>query len=98
MDRGQERAADLPLPPSARGPPTRHGGEGGEDHRRKWVQGKDGQNSSELHWLKYVIENNGQQVGLAHCALECKPKVDWNKGNASLLILEKEFGAEWQKR
>ena len=38
------------------------------------------------------------QVGLAHCALECKPKVDWNKGNASLLILEKEFGAEWQKR
>ena len=38
------------------------------------------------------------QVGIAHCALECKPKVDWNKGNASLLILEKEFGPEWEKR
>ena len=37
-------------------------------------------------------------MGIAHCALECKPKVDWNKGNASLLILEKEFGTEWEKR
>jgi len=46
---------------------------------------------------KKIIAENGFKVGLAHCALECKPKVEWNKGNASLLILEKEFGTEWDK-
>ena len=45
-----------------------------------------------------MINSVISQVGLAHCALECKPKVEWNKGNASLLILEKEFGTEWEKR
>ena len=47
-------------------------------------------------WSCLVVVSS--QVGVAHCALECKPKVDWNKGNASLLILEKEFGTEWEKR
>ena len=60
-------------------------------------------NGGEVKSAKYIGDwtNRGvvsSQVGVAHCALECKPKVDWNKGNASLLILEKEFGTEWEKR
>ena len=39
MDRGQERAANLSLSPSARGDPTTHGGKGGEDYRWEWFQG-----------------------------------------------------------
>lgn len=31
----------------------------------------------------------------AHCAIEAKPPVYWNKGRASLYILNKTFGPEW---
>ncbi len=45
-----------------------------------------------------IIEKHGFRVERAHCALECKPKVDWNKGKAAAYILEKEFGPQWEKR
>ena len=47
---------------------------------------------------KKIITAHGYKVGLAHCALECKPKVDWNKGRASFYILRKEFGVNWAQR
>ncbi len=38
------------------------------------------------------------QVGLAHCALECKPEVTWDKGRASIYILRTAFGVDWSER
>ncbi|XP_066150264.1 uncharacterized protein [Euwallacea fornicatus] len=44
-----------------------------------------------------IIEKAGFKVGNAHMALEARPKVQWNKGSVSLLILNREFGEEkWQ--
>lgn len=51
--------------------------------------------------LKYtaqrLIEATGFKVGQAHCAIEAKPPVSWNKGQASLYILRCNFGIEWSK-
>ena len=46
---------------------------------------------------KELIHKFGFKIGLAHCALECKPKVDWNKGRASIYILRRAFGMDWTK-
>ncbi|KAF7280303.1 uncharacterized protein LOC143205054 [Rhynchophorus ferrugineus] len=44
-----------------------------------------------------IIEKAGFKVGNAHCALEARPKVDWNKGKIALLILDKQYGEnKWQ--
>ena len=37
-------------------------------------------------------------MGLAHCALECKPPVTWDKGRASIYILRTAFGVDWAER
>lgn len=42
-----------------------------------------------------IIENAGFKVGQAHCAIEAKPPVAWNKGLASLYILRSRFGLKW---
>lgn len=34
----------------------------------------------------------------AHCALEAKPPVQWNKGRASIYILRTAFGVDWSER
>ena len=47
---------------------------------------------------KKLIEKFGFKIGLAHCALECKPKVNWNKGRASFYILQREFGVDWSEK
>ncbi|XP_050440309.1 uncharacterized protein LOC126845603 isoform X2 [Adelges cooleyi] len=44
------------------------------------------------------IEVAGLKVMEAHCALEAKPYVDWNKGKAALHILDKAFGRDWRKK
>ena len=47
---------------------------------------------------KTLINEAGFRVGLAHCALECKPKVTWDKGRASIYILRTAFGVDWAER
>ncbi|XP_073820862.1 trehalose-6-phosphate synthase 1 [Musca autumnalis] len=34
----------------------------------------------------------------AHCALEARPPVQWNKGRASIYILRTSFGVDWSER
>ncbi len=47
---------------------------------------------------KKMIAEAGFKVGLAHCALECKPKIAWDKGRASIYILRTAFGVDWAER
>ena len=47
---------------------------------------------------KQIITEQGFKVGLAHCALECKPQVTWDKGRASIYILRTAFGVDWNER
>ena len=47
---------------------------------------------------KELITNAGFKVGVALCALECKPKVSWDKGRASIYILRTAFGVDWAER
>lgn len=44
-----------------------------------------------------IIEDANFKVGKAHCALEARPKVDWNKGEVALLMLSKEYGENWHE-
>lgn len=45
-----------------------------------------------------MIEDAGFTVGKAHCAIEAKPPVQWNKGRASIYILRTAFGVDWSER
>lgn len=47
---------------------------------------------------KKMIEDAGFTVGTAHCAIEAKPPVQWNKGRASIYILRTAFGVDWSER
>jgi trehalose 6-phosphate synthase/phosphatase len=47
---------------------------------------------------KQKIIDAGFMVGLADCAIECKPTVAWDKGRASLSILRTAFGVDWSER
>lgn len=47
---------------------------------------------------KKMIEDAGFIVGKAHCAIEAKPPVEWNKGRASIYILRTAFGVDWSER
>ncbi|XP_059474200.1 trehalose-phosphate phosphatase-like [Neocloeon triangulifer] len=72
-----------------------------------WIEDKGGQLTfhyrevpSELHdyfamEARSIIQNSGLKVGLAHCAVEARPIVQWHKGAACLKILEQEFGSNW---
>lgn len=42
-----------------------------------------------------VIQSYGYLDSQAHLAIEGKPPVHWNKGEAALLILKEEFGDDW---
>ena len=44
-----------------------------------------------------IIQKSGFKVGIAHCALECKPAVSWDKGRASIQILKTTFGENWSE-
>ncbi|KAL1509605.1 hypothetical protein ABEB36_004315 [Hypothenemus hampei] len=45
-----------------------------------------------------IIESCGFKVGNAHMALEARPKVQWNKGSVSLMLLNKKYGDnKWKK-
>uniref|UniRef100_A0A8D8UTB4 Zinc finger protein 300 n=1 Tax=Cacopsylla melanoneura TaxID=428564 RepID=A0A8D8UTB4_9HEMI len=45
-----------------------------------------------------LIESAGFKAGKAHCAIEAKPPVQWNKGRASIYILRTAFGLDWSER
>ncbi|KAJ6648365.1 Origin recognition complex subunit 3 [Pseudolycoriella hygida] len=42
-----------------------------------------------------IIHSYGYIPSQAHLAIEAKPPVQWNKGEAALSILKEEFGDEW---
>lgn len=42
-----------------------------------------------------IIQSYGYVDSQAHLAIEAKPPVQWNKGEAALLILKEEFGNDW---
>ena len=45
-----------------------------------------------------LISGAGFKIGTAHCALESKPPVAWDKGRASIYILRTAFGVDWSDR
>ncbi|XP_023020813.1 trehalose-6-phosphate synthase 1 isoform X3 [Leptinotarsa decemlineata] len=45
-----------------------------------------------------MIEAAGFNAAKAHCAIEAKPPVQWNKGRASIYILRTAFGVDWCER
>ncbi|XP_037927128.1 alpha,alpha-trehalose-phosphate synthase [UDP-forming]-like [Hermetia illucens] len=45
-----------------------------------------------------LIEKYGFRATEAHCALEARPPVQWNKGRASIYILRTAFGVDWSER
>merc|ERR1712083_1138816 len=45
-----------------------------------------------------LITDAGFNIGNAHCALESKPPVSWDKGRASIYILRTAFGVDWSDR
>jgi trehalose 6-phosphate synthase/phosphatase len=45
-----------------------------------------------------LIIKYGFKASEAHCALEAKPPVQWNKGRASIYILRTAFGVDWSER
>lgn len=45
-----------------------------------------------------LITSSGFKAGQAHCAIEAKPPVHWNKGRASIYILRTAFGLDWSER
>lgn len=42
-----------------------------------------------------IIQSYGYVDSQAHLAIEAKPPVHWNKGEAALLILNDRFGNDW---
>lgn len=47
---------------------------------------------------KKLIEAAGFKACAAHCAIEARPPVEWNKGSASIYILRTAFGLDWSER
>lgn len=45
-----------------------------------------------------IIESYGYLASYAHAAVEAKPPVVWNKGEAALYILREEFGDNWPEK
>lgn len=43
-----------------------------------------------------IIESFGYSANQAHCAIEAKPPVLWNKGKAAEYILNHNFGNDWR--
>lgn len=45
-----------------------------------------------------IILAHGYIANKAHCAVEAKPPVHWNKGEAAVQILRERFGDQWAQR
>lgn len=46
---------------------------------------------------KVIIEGFNYRANQAHCAIEAKPPVQWNKGKAAEYILSQNYGANWRE-
>lgn len=46
--------------------------------------------------VRSIIEGFKYRANQAHCAIEAKPPVVWNKGKAAEYILSHNFGADWK--
>ncbi|XP_026465717.1 alpha,alpha-trehalose-phosphate synthase [UDP-forming]-like isoform X3 [Ctenocephalides felis] len=53
---------------------------------------------SMIQQARQLIEKSGFTAANAHCAIEAKPPVQWNKGRASIYILRTAFGVDWSER
>ncbi|CAH0546123.1 unnamed protein product [Brassicogethes aeneus] len=42
-----------------------------------------------------IMNKSGFRINQAHMAIEAKPPINWNKGTASVMILEKHFSKNW---
>lgn len=51
-----------------------------------------------IEHARKMIEGAGFKACPAHCAIEAKPPVEWNKGRASIYILRTAFGVDWSER
>ena len=51
-----------------------------------------------LEKARSLMEQFGFKTTEAHCALEAKPPVQWNKGRAAIYILRTAFGVDWSER
>lgn len=51
-----------------------------------------------LEKARNLMEYFGFRATEAHCALEAKPPVQWNKGRAAIYILRTAFGVDWSER
>ncbi|XP_023942455.2 uncharacterized protein LOC112048975 [Bicyclus anynana] len=47
---------------------------------------------------RQLITDAGFEAAPAHCAIEARPPVEWNKGRASIYILRTAFGLDWSER
>ena len=47
---------------------------------------------------RQVILQNGYQARAAHCAVEARPPIGWDKGRAVLHILRERYGPSWSER
>ncbi|XP_045768710.1 alpha,alpha-trehalose-phosphate synthase [UDP-forming] [Maniola jurtina] len=47
---------------------------------------------------RQLITAAGFEAAPAHCAIEARPPVEWNKGRASIYILRTAFGLDWSER
>lgn len=54
--------------------------------------------SAMVEQARKIIEQAGFKACSAHCAIEAKPPVEWNKGHASIYILRTAFGLDWSER
>ncbi|XP_055710055.1 uncharacterized protein LOC129805859 [Phlebotomus papatasi] len=54
--------------------------------------------STMVEKARQLIKKFGFLAHDAHCALEAKPPVQWNKGRASIYILRTAFGVDWTER
>lgn len=45
-----------------------------------------------------IIKAHGYRANQAHCAVEAKPPVVWNKGKAAEYILNHQFGEDWRNK
>ena len=48
--------------------------------------------------IREIIQKFGFQARDAHCAIEARPPIGWDKGHAVLYVLRKRYGPDWSER
>lgn len=58
----------------------------------------ESQRSGLITRAREIIQNAGYQAREAHCAVEGRPPIGWDKGRAVLHILRTRYGPSWSER